>query len=243
MDSDTVLDAAKEPVESISMDSIEELEPPVISTKRTSTRKTRLVIKEEFEIDTSTEDNFKPESKIRLKSEQNPPSNLQSTGFLCSVCQTSFKTQKQYKLHLKIHRNYENLEIEKEKNTQFIDALNLNCKTCNKWVILDLIFIWYLNFKSIAEVSTTRCSSRCTWIRTTKILMFQRKETWKFLIVSSLRRESEFLSGKAVGILLTFLFTFRYACKFCGKEFVRAHEKVKHEMVHSGQWILFLKNS
>lgn len=147
MDSDTVFDATKEPVESVLMyDSIEELEPPVISTKRTSTRKTKLVVKEEYEvIDTSTEHHIKPDpdSKIGLKLEQNPAINLQSPGFLCSVCQTSFKTRKQYKLHLKIHRNYENLEIEKEKNTQFMDTLN--CKTCNKTFTDPILFEMHLN--------------------------------------------------------------------------------------------------
>lgn len=118
---------------------------------------------------------------------------------MCGICKTEFSTNKQLRLHTRIHLLSAKATRHKKEARSTLEEepdWSLNCKLCNK------IFKTKSNFNMHMKAHL----SNNTTVQAPKGNMV--------------------LADRTKPI---------YPCQYCGKEFVRPHEKVKHERVHTGE--------
>jgi hypothetical protein len=141
----------------------------------------------EPEIEPEVEQEVEPEEiedeEVEPKEEFSIEKNLleENDKFICKICNTAFGSNKQYRLHSRMHRRPGHAKPPKIADPKI-------CKICNQTIDSNM----ELHLKAHEENQALSSSSK---------------------------GNAKLLDSKKA----------KYACQYCQKEFIRPHEKVKHE--------------
>lgn len=152
---------------------------------------------------------------------------IKDTSNHCKICNTHFETQKSLALHSKIHKSIKNKNIHDLPEFQDLPEMkNLwMCPICHKLFKKDLLLI-----HEKSHLDTTETSFLCK-------ICNKEFETDNYLEMHyaahnedngdrSKQMSQMYGNGKGCG---------KYKCKYCDKAFQRPYQKVKHEMIHTGE--------
>ncbi|XP_055920359.1 zinc finger protein ZFP2-like isoform X2 [Eupeodes corollae] len=138
----------------------------------------------------------------------------------CSVCNTTFSSQKNLKLHSKMHTRTQSKTIEEAMpiGSHTREKNNFFCEICNKSFNHSLLFVHQNMHQNIEEHNCSICNRQ-----------FENQISYDMHMQLHADQPTRIRPqiGTKPGA--------RFACTYCGKEFLRPHEKVKHERIHTGE--------
>ncbi|XP_013097912.2 zinc finger protein 436 [Stomoxys calcitrans] len=149
----------------------------------------------------------------------------------CDICNTFFETAKNLKLHMKMHNERSLKSIQEALPAGALPEYNeLNqffCEICNKSFDQKLLIIHKNMHQNVEEYNCSKCNKQFDNATNYEMHIQMHNETKgnksKQTVV---RNQDLFGNGQAHK---------KHACQYCGKEFLRPYEKVKHERIHTGE--------
>lgn len=146
--------------------------------------------------------------------------NKNSDQCHCFICNTTFSSQKNLKLHSKMHKNSHIKTIEEAMpvGSESREEDKFFCEICNKSFNHSLLFVHQNMHKNVEEHNCSLCNRQ-----------FENQVSYDMHMQlhadQPIKVRSQQYSKPGAN----------FACNYCGKEFLRPHEKVKHERIHTGE--------
>ncbi|XP_055852157.1 zinc finger protein ZFP2-like isoform X2 [Episyrphus balteatus] len=138
----------------------------------------------------------------------------------CSICNTTFSSQKNLKLHSKMHVKTQTKTIEDALpiGSDSRDENKFFCEICSKSFNHSLLLVHQNMHQNIEEHNCSICNRQ-----------FENQVSYDMHMQLHADQPTKERSaqGTKPGA--------KFACNYCGKEFLRPHEKVKHERIHTGE--------
>ncbi|KAL0871275.1 hypothetical protein ABMA27_005027 [Loxostege sticticalis] len=135
----------------------------------------------------------------------------------CEVCNTSFQSNKSLKLHKRMHDPVKARTIEPPvENADGTEGSNslYKCPVCEKMIPIDYLTIHQESHKS-NELNCSICNKK----------FYSSDYLQMHMTVHSMDKVPVNKTDKVLP----------YSCSYCNRRFVRPHEKVKHERIHTGE--------
>uniref|UniRef100_A0A1B0BLZ8 C2H2-type domain-containing protein n=1 Tax=Glossina palpalis gambiensis TaxID=67801 RepID=A0A1B0BLZ8_9MUSC len=149
---------------------------------------------------------------------------------ICEICSTQFSSPKNLKLHMKIHnkRTAKTIQDALPAGAQSeYGELNLfYCEICNKSFDQNLLEIHKNMHQNIVEYNCGKCNRHFDTLANYDMHMQMHAEN----SVGRKTLTKVFQETKQAGTGRS-----KYPCQYCGREFPRPYEKVKHERIHTGE--------
>ncbi|XP_028177164.1 zinc finger protein 595-like [Ostrinia nubilalis] len=139
------------------------------------------------------------------------------TRYECEICNTAFQSNKSLKLHKRMHDPVKARQIEPPvENADGTETSNCSykCPICEKMIPMDYLAIHQESHKS-NELNCHICNKK---FYSTEYLQMH-------MTVHNMDKITVNKSDKLLP----------YSCSYCNRRFVRPHEKVKHERIHTGE--------
>ncbi|XP_075168269.1 optix-binding protein [Haematobia irritans] len=146
----------------------------------------------------------------------------------CEICNTVFETSKNLKLHMKMHNERSLKSIQEALPVGALAEYNeLNqffCEICNKSFDQKLLVIHRNMHQNVEEYNCSKCNKQFDDRVNYEMHLQMHKETTATSIKKPIASNVNTFNGHK-----------KHACQYCGKEFQRPYEKVKHERIHTGE--------
>ncbi|XP_065369914.1 zinc finger protein 90 homolog [Calliphora vicina] len=174
------------------------------------------------------------------------PKTLHDVAVVCDVCNTVFASEKNLKLHMKMHKKQTIKTIQEAlpvgAQNEYNELNQFFCEICNKSFDQKLLVIHKNMHQNLEEYNCGKCNKQFENLPSYEIHMQMHvdnitnvkkfatvKKFNDFIITEDVPSTSAQGSSKDAGGKR------KHACQYCGKEFSRPYEKVKHERVHTGE--------
>lgn len=143
--------------------------------------------------------------------------------FECDVCNTVFATNKSLRLHVRMHDPVKPRTLEDATDYDATAASNANantemftCDVCNKTYDVQFREMHILSHSDEPKFNCTICNRK---FKNEVNLSMHFKAHQEAKVIPSRTEKTNT----------------PYACGYCGRQFTRPHEKVKHERIHTGE--------
>lgn len=141
--------------------------------------------------------------------------------FECDVCNTIFPTNKSLRLHVRMHDPVRPRTLEDATDYDPTIASNsltefFTCDVCNKTYDVQFREMHLLSHSDEPKFTCTICNRKFKNEITLSMHLKAHQET---KVIPSRTEKTNT----------------PYACGYCGRQFIRPHEKVKHERIHTGE--------
>ncbi|XP_073845997.1 optix-binding protein [Musca autumnalis] len=161
----------------------------------------------------------------------------------CEICNTFFQTPKNLKLHMKMHNERTVKSIQEALPAGALPEYNeLNqfyCEICNKSFDQRLLAIHKNMHQNVEEYNCGKCNKQFDNIRDYEMHKQMHIETKGHTshnnTINHATSSTSLASSDNPGTDTVPNSNKKHACQYCGKEFQRPYEKVKHERVHTGE--------
>ncbi|XP_036334244.1 zinc finger protein 271 [Rhagoletis pomonella] len=170
----------------------------------------------------------KPKEMRAKSSNASEVKEIKSTT--CPICNTTFASYKNLKLHMKIHDAQQVRTIEQAlpagAKTQYNDMNKFFCEICNKSFEQNLLGIHKNMHQQAAEYKCGICNRN-----------FENKTSYDMHMQMHADKptKSRKPPAKPADNTVDDKRNGRFPCQYCGRTFQRPFEKVRHERVHTGE--------
>lgn len=139
----------------------------------------------------------------------------------CDICHTIFPTNKSLRLHVRMHDPIKPRTLEDATDYDATSVSNtatemFTCEVCNKAYDVQFREMHILSHSDEPKFNCTICNKK---FKNEMHLSMHLKAHQETRVIPSRTENSNT----------------PYACSYCGRQFARPHEKVKHERIHTGE--------
>lgn len=141
--------------------------------------------------------------------------------FVCDVCHTIFATNKSLRLHVRMHDPVKPRTLEDATDYDATTASNtitemFTCDVCNKSYDVQFREMHILSHSDEPKFNCSICNKKF-------------KNQINLTMHLKAHQETKLIPSRTENTNTP------YACGYCGRQFARPHEKVKHERIHTGE--------
>ncbi|XP_037815578.1 zinc finger and SCAN domain-containing protein 2 [Lucilia sericata] len=173
---------------------------------------------------------------------------LHDVAVVCEVCNTVFASEKNLKLHMKMHKKQTVKTIQEAlpvgAQNEYNELNQFFCEICNKSFDQKLLVIHKNMHQNLEEYNCGKCNKQFENLPSYEIHMQMHvdnitnvkktstttvKQINNFIVPEEVMPSTSAQGGSVEGGKR------KHACQYCGKEFQRPYEKVKHERIHTGE--------
>lgn len=142
-------------------------------------------------------------------------------NFVCDVCHTIFTTNKSLRLHVRMHDPVKPRTLEDASDYDATTASNstaemFTCDVCNKSYDVQFREMHILSHSDGPKFNCSICNKKF-------------KNEINLTMHLKAHQETRLIPSRTENTNTP------YACGYCGRQFARPHEKVKHERIHTGE--------
>ncbi|KAM7344013.1 optix-binding protein [Cochliomyia hominivorax] len=183
---------------------------------------------------------FNNHQRWHKKSEQllGHTKTLHDVAVVCELCNTIFASEKNLKLHMKMHKKQAIKTIQDAlpvgAQNEYKDLNQFFCEICNKSFDQKLLVIHKNMHQNVEEYNCGKCNKQFENLPSYEIHMQMHVDNMAKSKKTAKKNTDEGVANTSTQVSNS-NGKRKHACQYCGKEFLRPYEKVKHERVHTGE--------
>uniref|UniRef100_A0A1A9WWQ6 C2H2-type domain-containing protein n=1 Tax=Glossina brevipalpis TaxID=37001 RepID=A0A1A9WWQ6_9MUSC len=153
-----------------------------------------------------------------------------SNNAICEICNTQFSSPKNLKLHMKIHNKRATKTIQDAlpagAQSEYGDLNLFYCEICNKSFDQNLLAIHKNMHQNVLEYNCSKCNRQFDTLASYEMhtQMHAENSAGRKTFSKDSQATKQIETGRT-----------KFPCQYCGREFPRPYEKVKHERIHTGE--------